>query len=244
MDENMWEKSCVIYKITNLIDGKVYVGQTRQKLKKRISHHKKHNPHYLGHAIKKHGWENFKVEILEECETPEKLNERETFWIKKLNCQSPNGYNLTNGGDGLSGHPHTEKTRAKMSNNHPGKCSVRCSNNGMIFNSMHEAANYFGIVGASVSAVCNGRCLTINGLSFEYCDEEKRAAAEIKRQKLSPMKKPVRCIETGIVYESSVAASKATGVYRRSIAFACSGKHKTAGGYHWEFVNPEDANKN
>ena len=117
--------------------------------------------------------------------------------------------------------------------------SVRCLNTGEIFPSIKAAAERFGMTQCGVSAVCRAICLSINGLKFEYVDEEKRAAAEIKRKKISPMKKPVICLDTGTIYECAVEASKATGIYRRSISFACAGKHATAGGLHWAFLDEE-----
>lgn len=52
-----------------------------------------------------------------------------------------------------------------------------------------------------------------------------------------PGRKPVRCVETGVVYESAVKASELTGIRRTSISQVCGGKTrlKTAGGFHWEF---------
>ena len=89
----------IIYKITNLLDGKIYVGQTKQSIEKRFQDHF-YTKYHIGRAIREYGAENFKIELLEECETLEELNEKEKFWIKTLNCKSPNGYNLTDGGDG------------------------------------------------------------------------------------------------------------------------------------------------
>ena len=113
----------VIYKITCLINGKSYVGQTRQKFEVRISQHK-HNsnrtPIGIDAAIKKYGWENFTVEIIEECAI-EKLDEREMFWIVELNSKAPNGYNLTDGGDGCKGYTPTAKTRAKRAKSLKGR---------------------------------------------------------------------------------------------------------------------------
>lgn len=107
----------VIYKITNNINGKLYVGQTRQKLNNRIKGHK-HSKVQRGVdvAIAKYGWENFSVAVIEECPL-ESLGEREIFWIAELNSKAPNGYNLTDGGEGLV-NP-SEETRAKMSANRP-----------------------------------------------------------------------------------------------------------------------------
>ena len=51
--------------------------------------------------------------------------------------------------------------------------------------------------------------------------------------------KPVRCIETGVVYPSALQAEHKLGITRGSISHCCSGKRKTAKGLHWEFVNKE-----
>lgn len=238
MDEDILEKLNVVYLLTNKINSMRYVGITTQKLKNRLRYHKNNSDTYIGRAIKKYGWENFSVEILEECTSPEELFEREKYWIKTLNTKNPNGYNLTDGGEGLNGCKHSQKTRKKMSERHY-KCAVICTSTGEIFPSIKAAAEHFGITHGSVTAVCKAKCLSINGLKFDYVDEEKRAAAEIKRKKLSPMKQPVLCLETGKIYESAVAASKETGIYRRAISFACAGKHSTAGGLHWIFLDEE-----
>ena len=52
--------------------------------------------------------------------------------------------------------------------------------------------------------------------------------------------KPVRCIETGIIYPSCIEASRQTGIHNASISACCNGKQQTAGGYHWEFINKEE----
>lgn len=228
-DENFWRKKCVIYLIENLLNGKKYVGQTRQMLRQRINQHKSHNKTYIDRAIKCYGFENFKVEILEECASPDELNEREIFWIKTLDTKVPNGYNRTDGGADI------DNIASEM------KLAVCCLNDGRIFESIVEAARYYNIPKTNISALCHGYRLNIGSeYRFEFVDEQKRAAAEIRRQKISQRNKPVRCIENGIIYESAVAASKATGIYRICISFACRHKSRTAGGYHWEFVRAEE----
>jgi group I intron endonuclease len=67
----------------------------------------------ISSAIKKYQWENFEVSILEEP-TPELLDKRETFWITSLNTLSPNGYNLTMGGEGTTGFKHRQETKDHM----------------------------------------------------------------------------------------------------------------------------------
>lgn len=90
----------VIYKITNLLNEKIYIGQTKQPIEKRFLQHSKANSP-LGQAMRECGLENFTIEIVERCKNQNELNEREKFWIKVLRSKSPNGYNLSNGGEGL-----------------------------------------------------------------------------------------------------------------------------------------------
>ncbi len=105
----------VIYLICNNCNDKKYVGQTRQSFERSIVEHKRDSKKSkigVDAAIRKYGWENFIAEVIEMC-LVEQLNEREIFWISELNSKVPNGYNLTDGGDGGSGF--TAETLAKMS---------------------------------------------------------------------------------------------------------------------------------
>lgn len=88
-----------IYKITNKVNGKSYIGQTRYTIEFRWRQHlhKKDNT-YFHNAIRKYGADNFIVEKLEECDI-EDLNEKEIYYIAKYNTFKA-GYNLTIGGDG------------------------------------------------------------------------------------------------------------------------------------------------
>ena len=104
-----------IYKITNKINGKIYIGKdTRSK------------ENYFGsgivvkQAINKYGKENFSKEILEECEGYKFLNEREIYWISFYDSTNINiGYNRSKGGDGFSGI--TKETIKKISDKNRGK---------------------------------------------------------------------------------------------------------------------------
>lgn len=104
----------VIYKITNLVNNKIYVGKTKRRLEKRFAEHAKRN-YLIGYAIRKYGANNFKREILAKCETNDLANEMERYFIKLFDCKVPNGYNLTDGGDGARGCPCSEERRKKVS---------------------------------------------------------------------------------------------------------------------------------
>ena len=87
-----------IYKIIDLENRKLYVGQTRHQIERRfLQHSKADSP--LGEAMRQLGLDKFIIEVIEECETPEQANERERALIKSFNCKVPNGYNLTDGGE-------------------------------------------------------------------------------------------------------------------------------------------------
>ncbi len=110
----------IIYKIENKINGKIYIGQTTVELNERIKGHKYAN-YYVGRAIREYGIEKFAIDVIEKCKTLDELNEREKFWITYYNCKVPNGYNLTDGGEGTPGRPTSAETRSKISKSLIGK---------------------------------------------------------------------------------------------------------------------------
>lgn len=104
-----------IYKITNKINGKVYIGKTSYTIAYRWNQHtsaatsdkEKDDYNFLLHkAIRKYGVNNFLVEAIEEVEDESKLSSREIYWISYYNScileENSNGYNMTYGGEGAS----------------------------------------------------------------------------------------------------------------------------------------------
>jgi group I intron endonuclease len=127
--DNPTERYCEIYKITNISNGKIYVGQAVSH----ILNHKRYRPyghegrfrchiseafstkknqsHYLNNAIRKYGVTDFMVELIECCEL-EQADEREIHYIKELNSLFPNGYNLKNGGSVFT---HSDESKKRLS---------------------------------------------------------------------------------------------------------------------------------
>lgn len=93
-----------IYKITNKINNKCYIGQSTNIERRWAEHQNKYHKYpdrALYRAFNKYGLENFIFEIIEECEDTQ-LNDKEKYWIQYYNSYH-NGYNLTLGGDGVLG---------------------------------------------------------------------------------------------------------------------------------------------
>jgi group I intron endonuclease len=103
------ERTLIVYKYTNKINGKIYIGVTTKTLKER---HRQHltslsDGTYFHKAIKKYGIKSFKLEVIDKTETKEELAKLEQHYIKFYNSfahnENSNGYNLTLGGEGLTG---------------------------------------------------------------------------------------------------------------------------------------------
>lgn len=157
----------VIYKHTSP-SNKVYIGQTINYKRRCTPGNYKSSP-YFYHAIKKYGWENFKHEILCFCDSQEKADDKEKYYIalyKSTNAQY--GYNLSEGGDhkvilvgennSFYGKHHTEETKALLSEQqrHIGTKKVKCITTGEIFESAHYAAEWCGISKQGIQRCCVG----------------------------------------------------------------------------------------
>jgi group I intron endonuclease len=110
-------KICYIYKIINLVNGKIYIGQTNRAIETRFKEHlsdAEHRPDeysYLHNSMNKYGKENFSVEKVYECNKQE-LSDNERYYIKLYNTFEGEGYNLTEGGDHAG---RSEKSKKKQS---------------------------------------------------------------------------------------------------------------------------------
>lgn len=114
-----------IYRLTNVFNGKKYIGKSVH-YKTRMSVHKTTKKKtYISRAIRKYGWDNFKKEIIIDDVPKENLPNLETLYIDVEDTLAPNGYNLTKGGEGTSGYKHTKETIRKM---HNGRYGCVCFN--------------------------------------------------------------------------------------------------------------------
>lgn len=114
----------IIYKVTNRINGKIYIGQTSLSLTERKAGHIRKAragcPYLLARAIVKYGADNFIFETINHCSSKEELDAKEIELIREYKSKSPVGYNMTDGGEGTLGFFPGEETRLKMGKAHKG----------------------------------------------------------------------------------------------------------------------------
>jgi group I intron endonuclease len=116
-----------IYLIQHIENSKVYVGKTCRDIFVRWADHirdaRRGVDVYFYRAIRKYGPEMFKIRQIDEVETEDLANQREIYWITQIfhSNRPENGYNTTDGGNGLLGWHHSEETKKKISLSNLGK---------------------------------------------------------------------------------------------------------------------------
>lgn len=117
----------IIYKITNIINNKIYIGCTTKSLEYRFLEHvsrsKQKNNIKLYNSIRKHGVDNFIIEKLEECEECDMFS-LEMKYISEMNSFN-DGLNSSLGGEGCLGYKHTQESIEKMSGENSSSVKLR-----------------------------------------------------------------------------------------------------------------------
>lgn len=116
-NNNLYSGKSGIYCFENMKNNKKYVGKAvniDRRIKAHLSYLRKNKDEslYLQNAWNKYGEESFSIYVIEECPI-EEIGRKEIYYINKLNSKRPNGYNLTDGGDGTLGYKITEEQREK-----------------------------------------------------------------------------------------------------------------------------------
>lgn len=210
----------IIYKITNRINGKVYIGQTVQKLTKRWADHcsmdrTRDGQSYLFNAVCKYGKENFIIEQIDSAQTLEGLNALEEMYIKKFDCRAPAGYNLLPGG---LNKRHHESTKNKISQKLKGRPITNRWNGGNTTSPSEETRT-------KISQKLKGKSIKhrwTKGNTKPRTEEQKEYLRKLNKG--TPNKslyKQVKIIETSTVYESVNAAAKALDTNRVTVSKWC-----------------------
>lgn len=219
--------SYCVYKHT-APNGKVYIGITKRKPKKRWECGKgyKCNHHFYS-AIQKYGWENFSHEILLSGLTKEQAEKDEIRLIKEYQSANPShGYNLRLGGSLSS---FSEEVIEKMRLSHIGK--------------KHSEEQK-----KKMSLANKGRKLSSGMLGHKHSEatKEKMRNAAIGRPK--PYMKGTKNhkahgvinVDTGLSFGTVKEASEKYNCNRSGITMCCTGKRNLCGGYHWAYLEGGD----
>lgn len=108
----------IVYKITNTVNGKIYIGQTTRNCAYRWSTHvaaSKYSKLPIHCAIAKYGKDAFVIEVIAIASNKAELNELERKFITEHNCFAPLGYNIGKGGEGNAGFKFSEESKQRMS---------------------------------------------------------------------------------------------------------------------------------
>lgn len=205
-----------IYKHTNKINNKSYIGKTTNPKHRWENNGSKYQTcPYFWNAIKKYGWDGFEHSILEDNLTQEQADSKEKEYIQIYNTLSPNGYNLASGGTG---------------------------GNVWISKSEEEKARY--AEQQRLETLSRGlewhQKLSQSQLK-NWNDNQSRREKLSQRMKGrgNPSAKRCLCVETGKIYDSYADAAEDCGRARSSgphIGEVIKGKLTTFAGYHWKEI--------
>lgn len=222
----------------NLINGKIYVGQTNNPEKRWANNGVHYKPRpgkesYFWNAIQKYGWENFEHIILGAYETREEVNEAEIDFIKRYNSTNPNlGYNLSSGGNKRDWYENYTEEQKKAYQDKRREISHR-----LWQNEEYIAKQRSGMM--KVNQTQEYKDKMRESLIKRYEDE--RYCEWHKQQCRKKNGQPIKCIETNEVYGSFVEAADKLGLKSTSCFFKYfSGKNKTVRGKHWERISIEE----
>lgn len=232
----MEDKKWCIYKHTNIINGKPYIGITSLKPSLRWRSNGEGYKHcrYFYNAIQKYGWDNFSHEIIETNLTKEDACKKEVEYIKLFNSQIPNGYNIDEGGSSGS---KCKKSILAISKNKTKKYE---------FDSIVDASIFFNCCPSSISKALsrNGTCMDY---IFVYKDDIDSGKIIIENI-LKSYKSCKKCVyqydftthEYIKKYESLSEASVKTNTNRSDISACLLGKLKSANGFIWSYYKITD----
>ena len=214
-------------------NSKVYIGITRTSLQKRWgTKGQEYKGQMFYNAIQKYGWDNIKHELLYEnlSEQQAKIMEMSLIYYYKSNDRQY-GYNRTNGGD--------------LRNDK----KVICITDNKTFNSATDAANYYNVSSANISAVClgNRKYTKIKNIQydFKYLDENNKIIKTNFKSK-AKNKKRVLCITTNEIFNSISEAAIQYDLNVQNISRACQGKNRFCGKLNgeklfWSFIDENNS---
>ena len=239
-----------IYSITNTQNEKKYIGQTKN-IKNRWTQHRSslnnnhhHNKH-LQAAWNKYGEYSFAFKIIEECDNSD-MNERERYWIEKLDSKN-SGYNLDKGGRGCLGYKHTEEELQKMRLIQNPKKVVQLDDNLSVikvWDSCSHAGKTLNISIRQIKHCCErtGHQKTAKGFFWAYKEDYEKddfdfSYFEIRTQKKKRVGQFDKKMNLINIFSSTKEASNKLHIGCSDISSVCLKKRRTAKGFVFRYID-------
>ena len=221
--------------------GKSYIGQTWNENKRKREHQKYGKVGAFANAIRKYGFENMMYTVLHrDITSQENMNILERYEIENNNTLSPNGYNLDSGGaKGKVWSQQSKDLMSKILKGRPGKKMSELSKQKIREARARQIISIESRMKVSEKLLGTKRSSeTVLKMKKYHSNRPKEHIKHLLESRRN--RRYVRCIETGIIYEScwDAAKSKRSKCKNGSmIIMAINGKCKTAYGYHWEYAD-------
>lgn len=236
------EKEYVIYKATNNINGKIYVGKTYNLEKRKREHiYDIDNKLPFHRALKKYGIDKFTWEVIDNAVTNEEAMEKEVYWIKKLNTcihsKNSNGYNITLGGEGGVSWNSRPIVQYTLEGDYVDEY-ISCS----------QASLITGIGRHNIGDCLNKKTKQSGNYQWFYKDEINYNVPK-KFINTRGLDKKIPVIQLDLdgnyvnEYSSIKLASEKCGIRRTTISGCLSEKTRRAGGFQWIYKSKYDPNE-
>lgn len=229
------ERYGCIYQITNNITQQIYIGRTIHGVDERWREHIIDANNYRDNALlhsdmRKYGYENFSIQIIEDNIIESQLDNKEKYYIELLKSRKEyNNYNMTDGGSGTYGCSKLDKNDIEK-----------------IYAMLKDIENYPFI--DEIAQIFNVDESTIAKINKGVYWKNEYTTYPIRKTKLTrrdkgrskgknnPRAHKVRCIELNKTFDTINEANEYLGVKYSHISGCCRGECKTSIGYHWEYA--------
>jgi len=241
-----------VYKITNLINGIIYIGQKKGKIEKTKNYYGSGN--IISKALRKYGKEKFYKGIICLCKSKEDLNEKEIYYISYYRSLGIKLYNITDGGlggkglsgklNGMYGRKHSEERLKKMSEMNKGKNNFWYGKTGKLSSAYGKPGTMLGKHHSEESKEKTRNALKNRIFTKEHIEKLKIAAKRIDNSgKLNPKSKSVLQIDkttNKIIkkWDCIREVERELKILHSGISRCCNPKygHKSCGGFKWKYA--------
>lgn len=230
-----------IYKISNTINKKVYIGQTVRSIKRRFNQHCLSKRSIIGKAIQKYGREYFSIKEISGANSLAELNYQEWLLVYKYNSLAPNGYNLKEGGG--SRGKSTDYSKKRMSLGQKKYFSENESNRNKVviniktgkkYKSVKDAAETIGMRYRTLVAKLNGG--SGNETELRMAGKEEKSKPYIGTGSMQAGIREIYDVITGEVFSCVKDAELKNKIYQHMLGHFLRTRYRVY--KNLSFVNP------